>query len=333
MPRAQYARISTVASPLRSSTAARHRDRVRLHERPALVVPDALERAGQPAEHHHAERRLVLPQRRDGLLQQLDGAAGRRMQAASTCSRSRRRRARTARGRRAPAPCPLRLGTPSRQSSDCTGAVLRRSELELHLRALAPVGDAELERRPKAAPQPRRMPGRTARALAARTLYSTARSTPPTARALARNGARGRRGTGPARRRGRATIASPTRRWSSARRSPPSRSYSARRTSSCVKRNASRGAGHLLDHPAAHRLLERRRESAVSKRVLPASRSRARSRSPRRPPARAARRSGAARRESRWLTTSRTLSGRSELGQRTGKPGSPLRRAPARRSR
>ena len=74
VPRAQYARISTVARPRAVVEPARHRDRVRLHERPTLVIPDPLERAGQPAEHHDAERRLVLAQRLGGLLQQLDGA-------------------------------------------------------------------------------------------------------------------------------------------------------------------------------------------------------------------------------------------------------------------
>src|SRR5439155_1756725 len=146
----------------------------------------------------------------------------------------------------------------------------------------------------------------SAAARAARTLYSTPRAAPPKGAAAAKWCARSARAR-PERPAG-LSRASPTRRWSSARRIPDSRSYSARRTSSWVKRYASRAEGSSSSIPLWTASSSAARSSGSSSPAAARTMSSSNS-----DPAVAASSSRSVvtgeRRESRRLTTSRTLSG------------------------
>ena len=87
-----------------------------------------------------------------------------------------------------------------------------------------------------------------------------------------------------------------------------------------MKRKAEAAAGELLEHAARDRLLERREQLGLGQAGGLADRCRARTPGRRPPPARAAPVVAGVSRASRWLTTSRTLSGLPSSDERRGDP-------------
>ena len=308
-----------MARPARSSSRRAIATALVADDRRALVLALEVERARQPAEQPDAQLRAPRRRARPPPPRAARPRPGRRCPGASTRPRSRSPPARAAR----PSASSRAMSAAGRERLQrverLAGAVARGAELEEHLRAPAGSSMPQLER----GAQPRR-----------RLVEGQRRGGRPRGEHVVLDGALGaaeRRGGGEVVRevgeraagalRRRCSSASPTRRWSSARRSAGE---------PVVERPAHELVGEAVGQPRAtgsSSIIPLRTASSSAARQLGlrerrrrGGRCRARTRRRPWPPARAGRWCRGARRESRWLTTSRTLSGVPSSAERPGQP-------------